>query len=476
MAKPTGFIEYKRQEVGYRPVDDRVKDYNEIEVHLTEEDLRTQAARCMDCGIPFCQGMGCTLCNDIPDFNDMIYQGKWKKALDILHATNNFPEFTGRICPALCEASCTLNLNDDAVLIRHIENQIAEKGWEEGWIVPQPAEVKSGKKVAVIGSGPAGLAAAQQLARAGHDVTVYEKDDRIGGLLRYGIPNFKLDKSVIDRRLAQMEAEGVKFETGINVGKDLSVSYLKSHFDAICITIGAGQPRDLGVEGRELKGVHFALELLGQQVKINLGDKIPADQIISAKGKNVLVVGGGDTGSDCVGTSIRHGAKSVTQCEILPQPPEARDDNSNPWPYWPRIMRTSSSHKEGCQRRWCINTKKLIGKGGVVKKAVCCEVKWEMVDGRYQMSEVPGSEFELDVDLVLLAMGFVHPVHNGLLEDLGVELDNRGNVQLDANYMSSVPGVFAAGDANRGASLVVHCIWEGRQAAAAISSYLADKK
>lgn len=475
MAKPTGFIDYDRQDVPYRPVDERVKDYLEMEIPLNEEDMKIQAARCMDCGIPFCHGMGCTLCNEIPEFNDLVYQGKWKQALDVLHGTNNFPEFTGRICPALCEASCTLNLNDDPVLIRHIENQIAERGWEEGWIKPQPAKVKTGKKVAVIGSGPAGLAAAQQLCRAGHDVTVYEKDDRIGGLLRYGIPNFKLEKWVIDRRLDQMRAEGVEFKTNINVGEDISVSYLKKNFDAVCITIGAGKPRDLTVDGRELKNVHFALELLKQQVKLNAGDKLPKESLISAKNKKVLVIGGGDTGSDCVGTSIRHGAKKVYQFEILPKPEEKRDDVSNPWPYWPRILRTSTSHKEGCERRWCVTTKKLIGAGGVIKKAICSEVQWELVNGRYQMSEVAGSEFELEVDMILLAMGFVSPEPEGLIKELGVVLDPRGNVKVGEDYMSTVDGVFAAGDSKRGASLVVHCIWEGRQAAASIDKYLSQK-
>ncbi len=474
MAKPTGFMDYCRKDVPYRSIDERVKDYHEMEVALTEEEMKIQAARCMDCGIPFCHGMGCTLCNEIPEFNDLVYQGKWEQALDVLQATNNFPEFTGRICPALCEASCTLNLNDDPVLIRHIENQIAERGWAEGWIKPMPAAKKTGKKVAVVGSGPAGLAAAQQLARAGHDVTVFEKDDRIGGLLRYGIPDFKLEKWVIDRRLEQMKAEGVVFKANINVGSDISVSYLKKNFDAVCITIGAGKPRDLTCEGRELKNVHFALELLKQQVKDNAGDKMEGD-LISAKGKNVLVIGGGDTGSDCVGTSIRHGARKVYQIEILPKPSEERDSVSNPWPYWPRILRTSTSHKEGCERRWSVVTKKLIGKNGVVSKAVCAEVSWDLVDGSYKMNEVPNSEFELDVDLVLLAMGFVSPVAEGFVADLGVELDGRGNVKVDENYMSTVPGVFAAGDSKRGASLVVHCIWEGREAAAGINKFLAGK-
>lgn len=475
MAKPTGFMDYCRKEVPYRSVEDRVKDYNEMEISLSQEEMKLQAARCMDCGIPFCHGMGCTLCNEIPEFNDLVYQGKWKQALDVLQATNNFPEFTGRICPALCEASCTLNLNDDPVLIRHIENQIAERGWAEGWIKPEPASVKTGKKVAVIGSGPAGLAAAQQLARAGHDVTVFEKDDRIGGLLRYGIPNFKLEKWVVDRRLDQMRAEGVEFKTNVDVGSDISVNYLKKSFDAICVTIGAGKPRDLECEGRELKNVHFALELLKQQVKVNAGDKIEGE-LISAAGKNVLVIGGGDTGSDCVGTSIRHGAKKVYQIEILPKPSEDRDNFGNPWPYWPRILRTSTSHKEGCERRWCVITKKLIGdRAGNLKKAVCAEVQWDLVNGNYKMSEVPGSEFELEVDLILLAMGFVSPVADGLVKDLGVELDGRGNVKVDQNYMSTVSGVFAAGDSKRGASLVVHCIWEGREAAAGINKYLAVK-
>jgi len=471
MGKPTGFIEYKRKEAQHRPINERIKDYLEIDISLSEEDLTQQAARCMDCGIPFCHGTGCPVYNRIPEFNDLIYQGRWQEACENLHSTNNFPEITGRVCPAPCEASCTLNINDDPVLIRHIELQIVERGWREGWIKPMPAAFTTGKRIAVIGSGPAGLACAQQLARLGHSVVVFEKEDRIGGLLRYGIPNFKLDKRVLDRRLAQMEAEGVQFQTGINVGEDISDRYLRKMYDAICLTIGAGQPRDLPVPGRELKNVHFAMDYLRQQNKINSGDSIDDQQHITAKNKIVIVIGGGDTGSDCVGTAIRQGAREVHQFEILPQPPATRTCD-NPWPEWPRILRTSSSQEEGVQRRWCILTKKLTGKDGQVKQLHGVEVQWIQTDNGYQMKEVAGAEFTMAADLILLAMGFVHAEHKGLVEKLSLELDPRGNIVVDDKFHASQPGIFAAGDANLGASLVVRAIYAGREAAAAVAGFL----
>ncbi len=472
MGKPTGFIEYKRKDIGHRPVDQRVGDYFEINLPHPEEVLVEQAARCMDCGIPFCHAAGCPLGNRIPEFNDLIYQGKWREALENLHSTNNFPEFTGRVCPAPCEASCTLNLNDDAVLIEHIEYAIAERGWQEGWIVPQPPETRTGRKVAVIGSGPAGLAAAQQLARAGHDVVVYEKDQRIGGLLRRGIPDFKLDKKVIDRRLAQMKAEGVRFHAGVEVGTDISAEYLLKEFDAVCLAMGAGAPRDLDVEGRELKNVHFAMDFLGQQNDRNASAAVTGEDI-SAKDKIVVVIGGGDTGSDCVGTSRRQGAKEIHQFEILPKPPETPDPQT-PWPLWPRMLRTSSSHQEGCQRRWSVMTTKLVGSYDKVTELHGIEVDWQPSESRWEMKPREGSEFSMKVDLVLLAMGFVHVVHEGLVESLGLNLDQRGNVTVN-DYQTSVEGVFASGDTVLGASLVVRAIDHGRKMAAAVDRWLATQ-
>ena len=472
MGKPTGFLDNKRQEVGHRPVDERKGDFLEIDIPLSEAELRQQAARCMDCGIPFCHGVGCPVVNRIPEFNDLIYRGRWREALDILHATNNFPEFTGQVCPAPCEASCTLNINDEPVLIRHIERQIVERGWEEGYIRPEPPELRTGKKVAVVGSGPAGLAAAQQLARCGHDVVLYEKSDRIGGLLRYGIPDFKLAKKLIDRRLEQMAAEGVSFETEVDVGRDLSAGYVRRKFDALVLTIGAGEPRDLKVPGRGLENVHFALDYLEQQNRINSGGEAPREERIDARDKVVVVIGGGDTGSDCVGTANRQGAREVHQFEILPRPPELGNPET-PWPEWPRILRTSSSQEEGCRRRWCVLTQRLSGRDVRVEKLHGCEVEW--VRGRrgeWKMSERPGTEFTMEVDLVLLAMGFTHAAHTGLVENLGLELDGRGNIRTDERFATSVEGVFSAGDAQRGASLIVHAIRAGRDAAAAVDEWL----
>ncbi|MBN2802168.1 MAG: glutamate synthase subunit beta [Deltaproteobacteria bacterium] len=472
MGDPKGFIDIKRTDVQHRPVGRRIKDYNEVNVPHSQEQLVEQAARCMDCGIPFCHTSGCPLNNRIPEFNDMVYKGRWEAACKNLHSTNNFPEFTGRVCPAPCEQSCTLNVNSDPVLIEHIEYQIVEKGFEQGWIVPLIAEEKTGKSVAVVGSGPAGLACAQQLAREGHKVDVYEKSNKVGGLLRYGIPDFKLDKKIIDRRMEQMIAEGVHFITGIEAGKDISVKYLKKSYDAVCITAGAGVPRDLNVEGRNLDGIHFAMSFLSQQNK-RVSDEPVRKSDILAGGKNVVVIGGGDTGSDCVGTSIRHGAKSVTQIEIMPRPPEKRDP-STPWPLWPNKLRTSSSQEEGCERMWSILTKAFKGDSSGVKSIECCKVEWTNNDGKWSFKEVEGSDFELKAELVLLSMGFVHVKHDGLVSDMTLELDERGNIKTD-NYQTSQPWVFAAGDASSGASLVVRAIDHGRKAAAAINTFLKSK-
>jgi glutamate synthase (NADPH) small chain len=479
MGKVTGFMEFERQEESYLPPDTRVKNYKEFVLHLTDEAAHLQGARCMDCGIPFCN-TGCPVNNIIPDWNDMVYHGKYRAALDTLHLTNNFPEFTGRICPAPCESACTLGINDDPVGIKSIEHFIIDKGWENGWVVPQPAAVKTGKKVAVVGSGPAGLAAAQQLARAGHDVTVFEKSDRIGGLLRYGIPDFKMEKSHIDRRVEQMQAEGVTFRTSVLIGKDFPANVnnwaketifpedLEKEFDAVIVAGGAEQPRDLPVPGRELKGIHYAMEFLPQQNKVNAGDKLK-DQI-KAAGKRVVVIGGGDTGSDCVGTSNRQGAANVIQFEVMPQPP-AQENKALVWPYWPIKLRTSSSHEEGCERDWAVATKRFEGKGGKVDKLIACRVEWK--DGK--MQEIPDTEFEMKADLVFLAMGFVSPVQQ-VLDAFGVDKDARGNAKATTDgegcYQTSVPKVFAAGDMRRGQSLVVWAIREGRQCARAVDEFL----
>jgi len=472
VANPTGFVEFARVEVARRPIRERTRDWKEIDQPLSGRVLHEQAARCMDCGIPFCHGIGCPVVNRIPEFNDLVFQGRWREAAENLHSTNNFPEITGRVCPAPCEAACTLALNDDPVNIKHIEHQIAERAFAEKWVEPIRPATKTRKKVAVVGSGPAGLAAAQQLARAGHDVVVFEKDDRIGGLLRYGIPDFKLEKPIIDRRLEQMAAEGVTFEPGVNVGQDLSARYLQRTFDATLLAMGAGRPRPLDVPGAELRGVHFAMEFLTQQNRGVAGDPVPenGDELIHARGKHVVVIGGGDTGSDCVGTSVRQGALSVTQLEILPEPPQ-RKNPKTPWPHWPVILRTSSSHEEGCRRRWSILTKQLSGSGGRATALHGCEVDWTEGPGGWQMHEGPGTEFAIEADLVLLAAGFLHVVHGGLIDDLDLQLDGRGNVVVD-RWMTSKPGIFAAGDTVRGASLVVHAINQGRLAAAAADRWL----
>ena len=480
MGKITGFMEFERLEEGYRPVDERVKHYKEFVIGLDESQAKVQAARCMDCGTPFCNS-GCPVNNIIPDFNDLVFRQDWKQALDTLHSTNNFPEFTGRICPAPCEAACTLNVNDDPVGIKSIEHAIIDRGWQEGWVVPQPSPVKTGKSVAVVGSGPAGLAAAQQLARAGHAVTVFEKNDRVGGLLRYGIPDFKMEKHHIDRRVEQMQAEGVTFKTGVLVAElpaaikvtnwakqTMPPKDLLAAFDAVLLTGGAEQPRDLPLPGRELEGIHFAMEFLPQQNKVNAGDVLKNQ--IRADGKHVIVIGGGDTGSDCVGTSNRHGAASVTQFELMPQPPE-HENKPLTWPYWPIKLRTSSSHEEGCEREFAIATKEFIGESGRVKALKSVRVEWK--DGK--MIEVPGSEKVLPADLVFLAMGFVSPI-GSVLEAFGVDKDARGNAKAatdgERSYATNVAKVFAAGDMRRGQSLVVWAIREGRQAARAVDEFL----
>jgi NAD(P)H-dependent glutamate synthase small subunit len=472
MGKPGGFAEFKRQESGHRPVEERVRDHLEIDVPLPETDLRRQAARCMECGIPFCHSeYGCPVRNKIPDFNDLVYQGRWREACEVLHATNNFPEVTGRVCPAPCEAACTLNIAGEPVTIKHIEVQIAERGFVEGWIRPLAPRKKSGRRIAVVGSGPAGLAAAQQLARLGHDVTVFEKDDRVGGLLRYGIPDFKLEKRVLDRRLAQLAAEGVTFQTGVEAGTDVSAKYLRRMFDAVCLTLGAGVPRDLAVPGRGYDNVVPALEYLTQQNRINAGDEIDPHGRISARDRVVAVIGGGDTGSDCVGTARRQGAREIHQLEILPRPPEQRPADTL-WPLWPRILRSSSSHEEGCRRRWSVLTQRLSGLEVTVGELHGVEVEWTRGEKGPQMKEIPGTEFSLKADLVLLAMGFLHVRYEGLVAQLGLELDGRGNVKTAAGGATSVPGVFAAGDAALGASLVVRAIAGGREAARSIDRTL----
>ncbi len=467
MGKVTGFMEFERLSEANLPVQERVKNYKEFVLHLTDDQAKQQGARCMDCGIPFCT-TGCPINNIIPDWNDLVYQQDWRSAIDVLHSTNNFPEFTGRICPAPCEAACTLNINADPVGIKSIEHAIIDKAWENDWVKPQVNPNKTGKRVAVVGSGPAGLATAQQLARAGHSVVVLEKNSRIGGLLRYGIPDFKMEKSHIDRRMAQMQAEGVEFRVNQHVGDNVNADDVLAEFDAVVLAAGAEQPRDLPVTGRELDGVHFAMDFLTPQNKVVAGDVIP-DQI-KATGKHVVVIGGGDTGSDCVGTSNRHGASSVTQFELMPQPP-AKENKELVWPNWPLKLRTSSSHEEGANRDWSVTTKELIGENGKVVALKCARVEWK--DGK--MSEVPGSEFTIPADLVFLAMGFVSPVQK-LLEVFGVEKDQRGNAKATTDgegcYKTSKEKVFAAGDVRRGQSLVVWAIREGRQAARAVDEYL----
>ncbi|MHB8836495.1 MAG: glutamate synthase subunit beta [Candidatus Methylomirabilia bacterium] len=477
MGKITGFIEYQREDAPKRPVAERVRDFREIEQLLPQERLQRQAGRCMDCGVPYCHSFGCPLHNRIPDWNDMVWRGQWRRALDLLHATNNLPEVTGRICPATCEASCTLGINAPAVSIRQIELQIVERGWREGWIVPQPAPRRTGKRAVVIGSGPAGLAAAQQLARAGHTVVVYEKADRPGGILRYGIPDFKLEKWVLDRRIAQMEAEGVVFETRVDAGRDVSVNYLRRTFDAVVVAAGSRVPRDVTLPGRDLQGVHLAMEYLTAQNRRVAGDVLAPEADVSAAGRTVVVVGGGDTGADCVGTARRQGALAITQIEILPEPPKGRSID-NPWPHWPQILRTGSSHDEGCTRMWGISTKEILGDGaGRVRALRCVKVEWGAVDaaGRRSFEEVPGSEFELKADLVVFAMGFVHTEHSALVTDFGLELNPGACLLTDADLMTTAPGVFAAGDCVLGARLIVTAIDQGRRAAAAADRYLRMK-
>jgi len=469
MGKPTGFKEFAREGLSYAPVADRLTHYKEFS--KLPGDMQTQGARCMDCGIPFCHN-GCPINNIIPEWNDLVYRGQWKEAVAVLHSTNNFPEFTGRICPAPCEEACTVNLIGDAVSIKNIELSIVEKAWAEGWITPQIAEKKSGKRVAIVGSGPAGMAAAQQLARVGHDVVVFEKQDRIGGLMRYGIPNFKFEKHVIDRRMAQMRAEGVEFRVNQHVGVNVSAKSLVDEFDAVILTGGSEKPRDLPIEGRELSGIHFAMEMLTKNTKRVLGDDIPEADFVSAAGKHVVVIGGGDTGSDCIGTSNRHGAESVTQIEILPRP-EDQPNKLVTWPNWPNKFRTSTSQEEGCTRDFCVTTKRFVGENGKVTALECARVEWTQENGQWKMNEIAGSEFTLKADLVLLAMGFVHPVHEGMLDELGVKKDGRGNVEASTNdYKTSLDKVFAAGDMRRGQSLVVWAIREGRQCARAVDEYL----
>jgi glutamate synthase (NADPH) small chain len=470
MGNPKGFIQIQRKVAGYRPLNERTSDYGEVEQTLNEQDRKDQASRCMDCGVPFCQ-WGCPVMNNMPEWQDAIYKGNWKNAIDLLHVTNNFPEFTGRICPAPCENACTLNINKEAVTIRENEAAAAEKGYELGFIVPKPPKIRTGKKIAVIGSGPSGMACADLLNKWGHTVTLFEKDDAIGGLLRYGIPDFKLNKKVIDRRLEILAEEGLNFRTNTHVGIDVKGADLLADFDAVCLTIGAMKPRGLTIEGADLKGIHFAMEFLTQQNKINRGFTINDNLKICATGKNVVVIGGGDTGSDCVGTSIRQGAKSVTQIEIMPKPPQSRTEN-NPWPYWANILRNSSSHEEGCERRWSLSTKRCLGEKGSVKEIEVIEVDWASNNGKMTLVEKPETKDKLQADLVLLAMGFVHCVHEGLAGELGLEFDARGNIKVDQYFQTSKQKVFAAGDAAIGASLVVRAIAQGRNLARSVDRFL----
>jgi len=471
MGNPKGFLEVKRKEGGNRPISERILDFSEVEQTLDEEDRRLQASRCMDCGVPFCQ-WGCPVMNNMPEWQDAIYRGDWQKAIDILQSTNNFPEFTGRVCPAPCEKACTLNIHKEPVTIRENEAATAERAFERGLIKPQPPAFRTGEKVAVIGSGPAGLACADLLNKAGHHVTLFEKDDEVGGLLRFGIPDFKLAKNVIDRRVQLMIEEGLVIRTSVHVGKDISAEELVNEFDAICLAIGAMQPRDLPVEGRDLKGIYFAMDYLTQQNKVVRGDRIAEKDRILATGKHVLVIGGGDTGSDCVGTANRQKAKSVTQIEILPKPPEERTPD-NPWPYWANVLKVSSSHEEGCERFWSLSTKRFIGKNGNVTGAEVVEVAWEKdANGIMAMKELPGTERIIPADLVLLSLGFLHPVQEGLLKDLELKLSERGNVHVSKHHQTSRAKIFAAGDAVNGATLVVRAIASGRKAAEDIDRYL----
>lgn len=470
MGKITGFKEFKRVDHKARPIQERIKDFNEIYEELPKDKLMEQASRCMNCGTPFCN-WGCPLGNLMPDWNDMIYKGEWEKAYNRLMLTTNFPEFTGRICPALCESSCTLSVNREAVSIKQIELNIIEKAFENSWVKPNIPKVRTNISIAVIGSGPSGLAAAAQLNSVGHSVTVFEKADEIGGLLRYGIPDFKLEKSILNRRIKLMEEEGIKFVKNMEVGKDYSIKELKNNFNTVILACGSTVPRDLKVEGRELKGIYFAVDYLSQQNKKN-ASKVLNGEEINAKDKVVVVIGGGDTGSDCIGTAVRQGAKQVYQYEIMSKPPVERDD-SMPWPTFQRTLKTTTSHQEGCERQWCISTKKITGKNGSIDTLHGVKIQWEKDEnGRLVSKEIAGSEFKQKVDLVFIAMGFLHPKHEGLLKDLGVELDERGNIKTDETFMTTKQGVFAAGDARRGQSLVVWAINEGRQVAKAVDKYL----
>ncbi len=472
MADPKGFLKFKRAKSRYRAVAQRVQDFKEVEILRKEDLAQEQAARCMDCGIPFCH-WGCPIGNVIPEWNDALYRGQWQKAVDLLHATNNFPEITGRLCPAPCEHSCVLNINDDPVTIRENELSIVEHAFQAGLIKPVPPKVRTGKKVAVVGSGPAGLACADQLNKAGHEVTVFERDEKIGGIMRLGIPDFKLEKWVLDRRIGILEKEGIQFKTGVNVGGNYAVSRIKKEFDAVCLAGGSRAPRDLTIPGRDLAGIHFAMDFLMQNNRRVGGASISEKEQILAKGKRVVVIGGGDTGADCVGSSHRQGALSVTQLEVLPRPPESRADDC-PWPKYAFILKTSTSHEEGGDRHWSVMTKKFTGEKGQVSKLSCARLEWSGKDakGCPLMREISGSEFEIEADLVLLAIGFLHPEHPGLLSSLGVEFDARGNVKTNADYMTSIPGVFSAGDMRRGQSLIVWAIAEGRQSARCIDTYL----
>ena len=475
MGNPTGFKEYARNDRSYKKIEERIVHFNEFVIPLSADEMKNQAARCMDCGIPFCH-QGCPVNNLIPDWNDLVYKDNWQDALDTLHSTNNFPEITGKICPAPCQESCTLNIEDEPVTIKTIECAIVDKGFEEGWIKPEIAATKTGKRIAIVGSGPAGMAASQQLARAGHDVILFEKEERIGGLTRFGIPDFKLDKKIIDRRMEQMAAEGVEFKTNTHIGVDISAKSLVKDYDAVILTGGSEHPRDLPIEGRDLKGVYFAMDFLKANTKAVQGVH-GEENVISAKDKHVVVIGGGDTGSDCIGTSVRHGATSITQIEILPAPPE-KEDKSLTWPNWADKMRTSTSQEEGCERLFSVITKEFVGNdAGELIAIKCAKVEWKKdADNNWQMSEVAGSEFELKADIATLAMGFVHPVQEGMLEELAVDFDERGNVQGDTEgskaYYTSIDKVFSAGDMRRGQSLVVWAIREGRQCAHSVDAYL----